>query len=405
MIDNMPDPFGAGFDAAQRAAAPTLAARAARLAPVGSPGAASGGTSAEAPRDASPVAPAQALPLLDPRAWTQPAPARRWVVPDWVPSGVVTALYGDGGIGKTLAAQQLMTCCSIGAPWLGLDVKRGRTLGVFCEDDEDELQRRQEAINRALGANMNDLAEMRLLSRLGEDNALVRFNGMEGNLTAFHEALRITCQKWKPDLVIADTAADLYPDSEIDRSKVRWFIQMALASLAREMKCAVVLLAHPSASGLQTGEGTGGSTAWNNTVRSRLYLEREKGDDADVRILSRKKANYAARDASIRLTWQDGVLLCADASTAQDRVSWETLRRMQDEIDRRWKAGTPFSHQPNTRRGGRYFPDWAKQEFGMPPKKTISLVAGWLMNGFLADETANTSTKTKGLRLVKTLEP
>jgi hypothetical protein len=49
------------------------------------------------------------LVLLDPRSWTKPAPPRLWNVPDWVPRGVVTSLYGDGGIGKTLLAQQLDT--------------------------------------------------------------------------------------------------------------------------------------------------------------------------------------------------------------------------------------------------------------------------------------------------------
>lgn len=350
---------------------------------------------------------AASLPLLDPRGWTEPAPLRRWVVPDWVPSGVVTALYGDGGIGKTLAAQQLLTASAIGAPWFGLDVMRGRTLGVFCEDDEDELHRRQDAINRALGADMADLGEMRLLSRLGSDNALVQFDGTQGHLTAFHAALRVTCQEWKPDLLVLDTAADLYPDNENDRSKVRWFIQTALAGLARELQCAVLLLAHPSASGLATGAGTGGSTAWNNTVRSRVYLAKEDGDaaDADARILSRKKANYAARDASIRLMWRDGVLMRADASTAQDRVPWPVLEEMQQAIDRKWKEGSPFSTAPQTRSQGRYFPGWAARQFGMPEKKVSSLVSDWLMSGVLAIEVADSNQKTKGLRVVRWLEP
>src|SRR6185312_14097232 len=33
-------------------------------------------------------------------------PARRWIVRDCIPCGVVTGLYGDGGIGKSLLAQQ-----------------------------------------------------------------------------------------------------------------------------------------------------------------------------------------------------------------------------------------------------------------------------------------------------------
>ncbi len=43
-------------------------------------------------------------------------PERRWIWPEWIPVGAVTALYGDGGTGKSLLAQQLMTACATGAP-------------------------------------------------------------------------------------------------------------------------------------------------------------------------------------------------------------------------------------------------------------------------------------------------
>lgn len=65
-------------------------------------------------------------------------PERQWIVQDWLPVGYTTALYGDGGTGKTLLAQQLMTSCTTGCPWLGLAVQRCKVLGLFCEDDEDE---------------------------------------------------------------------------------------------------------------------------------------------------------------------------------------------------------------------------------------------------------------------------
>ena len=41
-------------------------------------------------------------------------PPRRWIVRDWIPYGGVTGLYGDGGIGKTLLAQQLQSGTALG---------------------------------------------------------------------------------------------------------------------------------------------------------------------------------------------------------------------------------------------------------------------------------------------------
>lgn len=37
----------------------------------------------------------------------RPVPMRHWLVPDLVPSRVVTSLYGDGGTGNSLLALQL----------------------------------------------------------------------------------------------------------------------------------------------------------------------------------------------------------------------------------------------------------------------------------------------------------
>jgi RecA-family ATPase len=54
-----------------------------------------------------------------------------------------TSLYGAGGEGKTLLAQMLATACAVGGNWLGLTVKRCRSLLIFCDDDQDEMHRRQ----------------------------------------------------------------------------------------------------------------------------------------------------------------------------------------------------------------------------------------------------------------------
>ena len=44
-------------------------------------------------REAARITEPKPLELIDPRAWTARAKPRRWIVPDWIPRGVVTALY------------------------------------------------------------------------------------------------------------------------------------------------------------------------------------------------------------------------------------------------------------------------------------------------------------------------
>src|SRR5690349_19288682 len=78
--------------------------------------------------------PSTVTPLIpfDPTALDgAPVPERPWLVRDWVPMVRPTGLYGAGGEGKTLLAQQLATSCAIGALWVGLPVLRCRSLLCF----------------------------------------------------------------------------------------------------------------------------------------------------------------------------------------------------------------------------------------------------------------------------------
>lgn len=249
-------------------------------------------------------------------------PSRRWIVPEWIPSGVVTGLYGDGGVGKSLIAQQLQTGAALGSAWLGLPVMRAASLGVYCEDDDDELWRRQCAINADCCIDHDVLSAMSWMSRLGEDNLLMTFtrNGV-GELTIFHKQALEAALDLKIRLVIIDTAADTFGGNENDRGQVRQFVQRALGQIALKIDGAVICCAHPSRAGLQTGTGDSGSTGWNNAFRSRIYLKHvdpqpNEPPDPMARIIERKKANYASRNDEIKLHWQNGVIVPDGASTA-----------------------------------------------------------------------------------------
>ena len=260
--------------------------------------------------------PVPPLVITDPTTLHRlPIPVRRRIVDDWLPVGHVTLSYGDGGIGKTLLTQQLMTSCATGTPWCGLAVRRCRVFGIFCEDDGEELHRRQHKINIAAECDFSDLEDMCWASAVGADNALVQFvSPGEWRLTPrFHE-LSKAAKEFHAELLIVDTA-DTFGGNENDRQQVRTFLGAVLTELARDTGCAVLVNAHPSRSGMgQNGDMDGGSTAWSNTARSRWALVRPQGEDGDagnesVRQLFRCKANYSSIGDTIDLRWKDGVLV------------------------------------------------------------------------------------------------
>lgn len=253
-----------------------------------------------------------ALRPVSPILWDgQPVPRRRWLVDHLIPQGNVTMLSGDGGHGKSLLAQQLMTALALGRPWLGRDTKPVRVLGVFCEDDLAELQIRQDAINRHYGCSMGDVAESMLLaSRVDRDSYLCRFDrwGERMEPTPLWRDIRATAKELGAQLVVLDTARKTFGGNEISDRQVSRYIVM-LRRLAIELDGAVLFTLHPSNEGLASGSGIAGNRAWRNEVRSMMYLT-DAGKDAekepDRRILRVKKSNYGPPGGKIELRWRHG---------------------------------------------------------------------------------------------------
>lgn len=251
-------------------------------------------------------------------------PAREWAVHGLIPKKTVTLYSGDGGTGKSLTALQLVIASVTGTGWLNRAVTPGRAIFLSAEDDEDELHRRTEAIRRHAGLGYSDLSGLTLRSVAGEDALLAVETGLMLLQSELFNELDKRAEDENPDLIVIDTLADVFPANENDRAKVRQFIGI-LRGLALKRNCAVVLLSHPSLTGMNSGSGTSGSTAWNNSVRSRLYLERIfQGDyepDPDARRLSTKKANYSRTGGEIMLRWQDGVFIAEESSSGLDKLA------------------------------------------------------------------------------------
>ena len=283
-----------------------------------------------------------------------PIAPREWVIEDWVPRKTVTMLFGAGGVGKTLLAQQLANCVAAGETLFGIKTQQMPVISVSCEDDKDELSRRQLDINQWMGINEFGSGPDNLLlwPRVGHDNILVTFPGQgEDQAGKFFEILcdKIEAVKGDADhiLVILDTAADLFGGSEIARREVNTFVKTYLGSIVQKYNATVILLAHPSLSGLASGSGMSGSTAWENSVRSRSYLHSDD-DDNSIRTLSRMKSNYSSigADNDIKLIWDEGVLCVPTTAAHFDKINNVELKHaVMAEVDIAWYAKNPFRSQ------------------------------------------------------------
>ena len=255
-----------------------------------------------------------------------PVPPRHWLVKGLIPSKTVTLFGGDGGVGKSLASLQLAFAVATGGRWFNREVAGGVACYLSAEDDEDELHRRLDAISLANGVPLGDVGDLMVRSLAGRDALLATLAAKTGSLTPSKLFTEIDAyvDAHRPALLVLDTLADFYPGNENDRAQARQFVGM-LRGLAIRHEVAVVLLSHPSLTGLSSGTGTSGSTAWSNSVRSRLYMERVVVDgyeaDRDARVISSKKANYSTTGTELKVKWINGVFVAEEPVTAGEEMN------------------------------------------------------------------------------------
>lgn len=252
--------------------------------------------------------------LYDPVAWDgEPIPGREWIVDGLIPCNTVTLLTGNGGEGKSLLGVQLLAAAVTSTKWLGRTVKRVRGMGIFCEDDKDELMRRTDGILGPDGLTFSDLDGLTFFDRDGKDSVMyeAEHNDNSGRLTNFFHRVQQTVAMDGAQILVLDSLYNFFGGNENSRPQVNQFIA-GLKTLAKECMCAVVVVGHPSRAGMGLGgDGTSGNTAWHNAVRSRLYLHRKKhpGNDPDKKgplVLEHMKSNYGQVETAIELMYDRG---------------------------------------------------------------------------------------------------
>ena len=246
------------------------------------------------------------------------APEREWVVQDRVPLKNVTLLSGEGGVGKSVISLHLAVATALGRDWLNALPTPGPALVLCCEDDADELHRRLDRIvehySATFGATYGELGDMHLLSLAGQDAVLAapNRNGLVQATKLFGRIHEAACDL-RPRLIVLDNSADVFAGNENDRAQVRQFVTL-LRDMAISANAGLLLTSHPSLTGISTGTGLSGSTAWNASVRSRLYFKRAKTEkdeepDPDLRVLEVMKSNYGPCGETVTVRWKDGLFL------------------------------------------------------------------------------------------------
>jgi RecA-family ATPase len=302
--------------------------------------------------------PIEPLTLVSPQAWKgAPLEPMRWLATNRIPAGDATILSGDGGGGKTTVALQLAVAVERGlGDWLGTTCESGPVIFFSGEEPEQEMRRRLARVTRKLGIDPAEIERLHF-HFADPDRCLLGVARPNGPIAAtpLFESLAAAVLDIRPAVVMVDSIAAVFGGNQNDRTHARSFVGL-FRKLARQADCAVLLLDHPSLSGITSGTGRGGSMDWQNATRARLHLETVKDAERGAgRVLEVKKTNYGPCGEKVKLRWEDGCFVLesaasspvqAAAANAADRAYLDCLD-VATEQGRNVFASTGRGYAPN----------------------------------------------------------
>lgn len=227
-----------------------------------------------------------------------------WRLDGWLPEGTVTLLAANGGVGKSNLSLQLGVALVHGQEFMGLQTKQSKVLVLSGEDEARTVHFRVGNICQEMQVPMQSLqGRMTVFDLTQHDCVLWR----DGHPTSRMQWLADEAVRTKAQVIVIDNASDVFADNENDRTAVRGFMR-ALNLIAHVTRAAVLLLAHVDKASVRLGAGSdtnstfSGSTAWNNSARSRWAMVR----DGQTVTIRHEKCNLGPLQDEIRVEFDTG---------------------------------------------------------------------------------------------------
>jgi RecA-family ATPase len=318
------------------------------------------GSLREPPANDEPIEP---LEMFDAGDWEgQAIVPRQWITPDQIPGGEPGILSGDGGTGKTMIALQLG--CSIAAEWQDWLSKivemHGPVILYSVEEKLTEFHRRTSWVLESRKAPFSILRKRFFFIGDRKDETILGRADRNGLVLPTRTLLRLekSVALIKPALVVVENAADVFAGNENDRAQVHTFVRGLLGGLCTT-GATMMLLQHPSVTGLTDGTGRAGTTGWNNAGRWRLNFKTAKQDDDNGvddgrRQLVTVKANYGRRGEKISVEWRDGIFVPQGSQSSPQRAAADA--QIDDAFMRCLDAATAQGRTVSDGNGRNYAP-------------------------------------------------
>lgn len=256
---------------------------------------------------------------IDWSALRAPIPERLWWMADWL-SPAPTLIAGAGGKGKSMLMQGIATSLATGTEYITPVPVPATCLMWSCEDDEQEILRRQVRLVDYFHLAPEALGRLHVSARAGEDNVLFDLQYGRAKPTRLFRLLREQVNDLRVEVLILDNISHIYGGVSCESHQVTAFVN-AIFGLVNGRPFAPIFVGHVART---QGSEFAGAAAWENAVRMRWFLgstkpaaDRDESDQYEEHKLyfSRRKTNYSPT-GDVELTRVDGVLV-PDSSPAK----------------------------------------------------------------------------------------
>ena len=241
---------------------------------------------------------------------SDPSPPPEFVWDGYLPRGVVSMLAAHGSSGKSIIGLMLCVATALGKPLFGVATVQCNALFVSLEDSGAIVRHRLAGICRAWFIDPTDLeGKLNIVDGTEHPELFTADTRKGGDITRTYFELKRMVHGLGAGLAVIDNASDAFGGDEIQRRQVRAFIR-SLKEIVQPVNAALLLMAHvdknTSRSGKpENGEGYSGSTAWHNSVRSRLFMTAH----ADYLTIDHQKLNLGLKREKLTLVWRKGEMM------------------------------------------------------------------------------------------------
>ena len=293
-------------------------------------------------------------------------PPRKYLLEQCLPIGKTGLLVGMGGVRKSQLMLELQISIATGEPLCGYwhIGEKGATLGLFAEEDNEEIHRRLFFSTEKLSKSDKTLIKERVFikSMLGLNNQMVTKQDYSGvQMTDFIGRLILTAKQISNlKLIILDPASRFRGGDENSSADTTRFVE-ACEIVAKETGATVLIVHHVNKTSISASEANQaaarGSSALTDGVRWQMNLNvmsidaaKKFGIQEDCRksYVSAEvtKNNYAPPQQApvwIELTKPHGILKYVELATTGENKKIEITSKIIEKIKENANKGLEHS--------------------------------------------------------------